>query len=427
MRDERNMSGNPEIQLYRLGAIEGSRSRWGAPVNYFGLKSWILVLFISILFATALTFVSVAKYTKKETVLGVTLGSAGVQRISALKPGIIKKVYVKSGQMVGAGQRLFLISYDPVLEGGSALGDQLAITDEAQQRFAQAQGEMKKKELIQTKISAEAKLNGLATEIVQLDNQRILQISRIELLQKDVDALGKLAEQQYISEAQFRQKEDGLLQAKQSLLQIEQSLSNDKNSLLQLKPQVASDTFAISEASANIDLSKAQFAEKKLGTQSTQGVEIVSTQGGRVADVQAREGDAVQANQVLGMVLPTSAVEPEEINLWVPSRAIGFVQKGTKVRVMFDAFPYETFGVGTGEVTDISMAPLMPNEIPVPIETKEQMYKIVVRLDSNEMAAYGRKWPLLPGMRLTADLVLDEKSLLDWWLDPLMATGKRMT
>ena len=39
--------------------------------------------------------------------------------------------------------------------------------------------------------------------------------------------------------------------------------------------------------------------------------------------------------------------------------------------------------------------------------------------------AYGKAWPLAAGMSLSADLVLEERSLLDWLLEPLLAAKKR--
>ena len=36
--------------------------------------------------------------------------------------------------------------------------------------------------------------------------------------------------------------------------------------------------------------------------------------------------------------------------LYVPSRAIGFVKSGQRVRLLYDAFPYQKFGPAWGEV-----------------------------------------------------------------------------
>ena len=56
---------------------------------------------------------------------------------------------------------------------------------------------------------------------------------------------------------------------------------------------------------------------------------------------------------------------------------------------------------------------------------REALYRVRVALLSSSQTAYGRDWPLSPGMRLTADLVLEDRSFLAWLLDPLLAAQKR--
>ena len=63
--------------------------------------------------------------------------------------------------------------------------------------------------------------------------------------------------------------------------------------------------------------------------------------------------------------------------------------------------------------------------LPVPIETREALYRIVVRIDDAAVNGYGRKWALAPGMRLAADMILDERNLWEWLLDPLIAAKRR--
>jgi membrane fusion protein len=92
---------------------------------------------------------------------------------------------------------------------------------------------------------------------------------------------------------------------------------------------------------------------------------------------------------------------------------------------MYDAFPYQRFGVGRGVVRTVGRAPVAPQDLPVAIETREPLYRVQVRLSRQEIDAYGRKWSLSPGARLRADLVLDERSLLTWLFDPLAAAVKR--
>lgn len=402
-----------------------ARSRLGEPINNFGLSYWAVVGLMVAVFASAATFVTTVKYAKKETVAGEVIPADGVDKLSPLRAGVVEKVWVKSNQAVSKGQPVFSISYDSILQNGQGFGGRLNDVSKTQILTAEQQGQSHKQQAIESAIQTENTIAGLKTSIDQYQQQKVLQAARVKILQQSLDAAEKLASQQYLSEYALGQRKDALLQGQQSLLQLDQNISQAESQIGQLKAQLASEKQAAAEADAAMRLTRAQMEEHDLSNLSTEGAQIVAPKTGQITNIQAREGDLVEPTQTLGLIVPNSSELQQEVTLWVPSRAIGFVQVGGKVRLMLDAFPYQTFGLAKGRVAEISTAPVNPNELPVPIDTREQMYKVMVSLDEDHLTAYGRTWRFLPGMRVTADLVLDEKSFLDWLLDPLQAARKR--
>lgn len=415
-----------EGKLFRDEAVRAFLLRDGKPIGIIGVPGWFLTSFLICLLVTAGIFVTAARYARKETVLGIVASDIGVERIAALKAGVVKKSLVSSGQTVVPGQPLFLLSFDTVLEHGEALSGRINQTTQAQLTSARQQNTFKLEQILQVRAEAEARRQAATEDLAQLGDQIALQQDRVALLEKDYLASTTLFDHQYISELQMMYKKDTLLQAKQSLSQLEQRQAQSASQIRQTDAQIRSSRLAEAEARAARELDDSRYDEKLITSQSASTAAVISQAGGRVTNVQAKVGDVVAPNQTLALVVPADTKSSQHIDLWVPSRAVGFVQTGTPVRLMFDAFPYQTFGVGNGRVVEVSTAPLMPNEISVPIETREQMYKIVVTLDRDELTAYGRNWKLMPGMRLTADLVLEERSFLDWLLDPLLAAKRRV-
>ncbi|MFL5160676.1 MAG: HlyD family efflux transporter periplasmic adaptor subunit, partial [Microvirga sp.] len=112
--------------------------------------------------------------------------------------------------------------------------------------------------------------------------------------------------------------------------------------------------------------------------------------------------------------------------LFVPSRAIGFVEPGQRVRLMVDAFPYQRFGTLGGSVATVSRAVLSPNEVLGKVALTEPAYRITVRLDRQDIDAFGRAAPLQPDMTLKADIVLEGRSLVAWLFEPLISVRGRM-
>jgi membrane fusion protein len=157
----------------------------------------------------------------------------------------------------------------------------------------------------------------------------------------------------------------------------------------------------------------------KLGTQFN----LVAQSAGQVTWLQAKPGATVTAGRTLGVMMPEGSQLFAE--LWVPSSAIAFVDVGTEVRLMYDAFPYQKFGVGHARIVKIARSPTSPEELPADLQAVESQYRLLAALDDQQMQAYGKALALAPGMRLKADLVLEKRSLLDWLLEPLLAAKRR--
>jgi membrane fusion protein len=112
--------------------------------------------------------------------------------------------------------------------------------------------------------------------------------------------------------------------------------------------------------------------------------------------------------------------------LYVPSRAAGFVEAGQSVRLLYDAFPFQRFGAARGEVMSVSSTVLTPTEVNAAVKLEEPVYRVLVRLDRQSVDAFGRPMALQVGMALTADIILENRSLMDWLLQPIHAIRGRM-
>ena len=56
---------------------------------------------------------------------------------------------------------------------------------------------------------------------------------------------------------------------------------------------------------------------------------------------------------------------------------------------------------------------------------KEPVFRIRVSLSREAMQAYGQAIPMQPGMLVSAEIVFDRRSLLQWLFDPIYAVGRR--
>ena len=92
---------------------------------------------------------------------------------------------------------------------------------------------------------------------------------------------------------------------------------------------------------------------------------------------------------------------------------------------MCDAFPYQKFGPAWGEVREVSASVLTPAEVSAAVPVQEPVYRVVAALDAQSLRAFGAQVPLQPGMALTADVILEERSFAEWLFEPLLALRAR--
>jgi membrane fusion protein len=144
---------------------------------------------------------------------------------------------------------------------------------------------------------------------------------------------------------------------------------------------------------------------------------------GRVSALQATIGQNADPRHLQLEIIPSDSDLQAE--LFVPTRAIGFVKVGQPVRILYEAFPYQHFGTYSGQTVKVSQTILTSSDVAIPLPLKEPAYRVSVSLDRRDIDAYGKKIPLQAGMLLKADIILEKRSLMQWLLEPLLSARLR--
>jgi membrane fusion protein len=411
--------------LFRDQAVSAARSRMGSPAETFGLSSWLLTGFLGALLVAGFAFLFFTQYARVERVPGLVQPDAGAIKLTTTRAGVISRVFVKQGQPVPAGAPLMKVALDATVDGGHVSG--LYSTAAAQQEDAIGALTLARRASAQEQQAySQTKQAGVADEIRRLEAQLELQRGRQALSEQNVASARELFEKRLLPAIQLRQREDNLLEAKISVSSLERQLDEARTSLAQARIEARRAQAEEASAQADIAKSRAELMEKRATFAGEGEIILTAERAGRVAALTARAGQTAAPGEQLAILLPKDSKLTAE--LWVSSKAIGFVRKGDRVRLMYEAFPYQRFGVGGGTITEIADAPVAPADQPAGVEsgeTKELLYRVVATLDRQSVAAYEREWPLMPGMRLSGEIILDSRSLIDWVLDPILAMRAR--
>jgi multidrug efflux pump subunit AcrA (membrane-fusion protein) len=115
------------------------------------------------------------------------------------------------------------------------------------------------------------------------------------------------------------------------------------------------------------------------------------------------EGDAL-----CEMVAENDTVEAE---LSVPEWGMGRIKNGQRVRLLYDAFPYQRFGIRYGSVRWISPSTSLSKE--------KQGFRALTEIRDEAIQVDGQPRSLLPGMSGKAEIVVGRRSLISYAFEPI--------
>jgi membrane fusion protein len=406
--------------LFRQEVVEARRGEWlGSIIIVAPLSRWLLTVLAVALAATILLFLVFGHYTRRETVTGQLVPSAGLLNIVAPSAGTIVTLHVRDGEQVKAGEVLVELSSN---QDSAALGDTHSLVgQQLDTQRARLQADLSDQQQL-----AQQQSDALRSKIVLLQAQQAQIAGQLAIEQKQVadnqDLLERfvpLGSKGYVSQMQIQQQRGALLDAQSQYktltrqqLDVRQQLDETHQQLAQLPLDSAAKRNDTERQLAGVAQSIAQNELQRATVLRAPSDGIVST-------VLPKTGQMVSAGQSLLSIVSAGSVL--QAQLLVPSRAIGFIDPGSRVVLRYEAFPYQKFGQQYGEVTDVSRSALTASEIIALIgqQSQEPLYRVQVKLDSQAVLAYGKDEPVKPGMVLQADVLMDRRSLLEWVFEPL--------
>jgi membrane fusion protein len=411
----------PQLSLFRQEAIEFQQHhrQWGELALLQPLSTKIMTWFITTVVAVVLAFLFLGHYARKETVVGYLTPVAGTSKVFIPQQGTITEIYVKEGQEIEKGQPLFAVETSQIAANGQDVNTTMLDTLESQRNLLtnQIAAEQERTKSEQERLTA--LIGGLETEISQLRAQIELQNEQIRVSDNLVSSVTGLRAKGYISELEFRQRELAALEQKQKLNSLNQQLAARHNQLTETR-------YSLHQL-PTVMAQKIQSLRSELSTTEQRIAEINGRRAyiiragavGRVSTLQATVGQFADPRRLQLEIVPSDSVLQAE--LFVPTRAIGFVRPGQKVRMKYEAFPYQKFGTYTGQIIKVSHTIVTSADASGPIALREPVYRVTASLERTDIDAYGEKIPLQADMLLSADIILEHRSLVGWLLDPLLS------
>ncbi|MCO7224309.1 HlyD family secretion protein [Pleionea sp. CnH1-48] len=380
------------------------------------LLSYLIVTLLSF-FIISLVVVSLSTYSRKVSVRGILMPLHGEIKVYSEISGIIDSVLVEGGGYVDEEQPLFEIKR-------SLIDEQGVDYNKAKLNELQRQKSLLKKTIKETRQLFESdrsvskiQLKSLKMELAKLKELLALENEQKSVLQEQLSNISDLVSKGHASKKLSWDYEKNIVAQRVKIKATEGNIVKLESQVHQLELEGVATINSNSIKINNLEKELSLIETSLLDSRMKNNVRIVSPVSGHVSFLQVHKGQKIDQNLLLATILPKKNQLIAEVQ--VPSSAISELYPGKLVKIKFDAFPYQEFGLFDGQVIEVSSSVLKPEEIVAQLKPVVPVYLVKVELEDERIVRKGKSYELQSGMLLDAEVIIETMQIIDWFINTL--------
>lgn len=173
----------------------------------------------------------------------------------------------------------------------------------------------------------------------------------------------------------------------------------------------------IQELASQINSTQTELAQTEKQIQASQFElkqrQLLAPADGTVFHIAARgKGSVVQPGEKMIEIAPQNSTLILKAQI-TPTDS-GFLKPGMPVKVKFDAYPFQDYGVSEGEL--ISISP--DSKVTETPQGQQESYELEVALEKPYIIDQGKRVQLTPGQTATAEVIIRQRRVIDFFIDP---------
>lgn len=412
------------MKLFRDEAIDHQRSKLMGDVVFDNpIKLSVIIFSLVFLLGIVIVFFFTQEYRQKASVSGYLVPQKGLTTIMVEQPAVIQKFYIQAGDKIKKNDNLVLMGTGKALSSGRVVSREIidSLDRELEQIDSRIINENNMEDL-------RNKLLDVTTKKLQKDINFFAEEREILLRAKNIKdnqlaILDDMTKKGYGTKRDSNEEELKLLDYRQRLNKAEVNFVSKKQELIDTKNRSAVDSLNTKTTLSDLQQRKEQIFQQKINLLSQESYNIRSPVDGVVTSIFETLGSNLLTGSPILTIQPNDSVLIAK--LAVPSRSIGLISDNQEVSLYYEAFPYQRFGVFKGIISNISLNVISPRQFNGPIEMSESFYFVDVTLSKNTVRAYGKDIPLLAGMKLKAEVILEKNTLVEWLISPIRAVSRK--
>lgn len=411
-------------KLYRKEAIEYKKLHWkGKALLLAGMPAWLIVILSSCFLIALISTLILCTFTQRIDVRGEVITLPHSVNVFAPQQGFVLNQYVKVGDIVKKGQKLYEIDISRNTTNGNVSLAQTAVINE---KIINAESIITKliRNKDETLNALDTQLNTIKKSLSETTSMLANTQAGLNKMHQNLSSYDKYLKEGLITKDQYNYQHSLYFQqqsAYQSLVSQKMQLESQITQFTSDKVTKAADfDNQISNQQNQINDYKNQLVE----SDAKGNVIIKATTDGRIESLAVTKGQMVDNGSSLAQIKPTGNVEYYLI-LWLPNNSIPYVKPGDTINIRYDAFPADKFGQFPGEVISISSMPASRQEMSeytnVNNGTNQQelaLYKTIVKIKQKSFSYNGKTLYLSNGLKAEAVVFLEERPLYMWMFTP---------
>jgi HlyD family secretion protein len=259
----------------------------------------------------------------------------------------------------------------------------------AQDRFfdVQQQAQENRESLAQATSAVEQARSRLEEQ--ENSYQNLIKKSQAEIEQASL----RLEEQQRSDQTLASSGKLEQLQTAEGIQELESQITEVKSEIAQTEKQIESSKFELKQR------------------------ELTAPDDGTVFHISARgKGAVVQPGERMIEIAPKDSTLI--LKAQIPPTDSGFLKKGMPVKIKFDAYPFQDYGISEGTLISISPDSKVAETAQGQQGQENNYYELKVELDKPYILDQGKRIELTPGQTATAEIIVRQRRVIDFFLDP---------
>jgi len=422
-----------------------------APSPLGRMVLWALLIFLALLIVGSM----VGKIDIVAVAEGKLVPATYLKIVQPADAGVVKEILVAEGESVKKGQTLLrmdasLSDSDIKSLNADYWSRRLAqkridaeLTNTPLVRAADDPPELFARVLAQYNANRNAYQSAVAQEQATLQKARFDLVSAQEVKAKLLQTLPhyreqekaykELADEGYAGKLMYTDKQRERIEKEQDLRAQESAILAAQSTIAQSErkiAQITADNRKQLEAERADNMPHLEKSTQDLAKEQHKHeyLELKAPQDGIIKDLATHTiGTVASPGTILMTLVPKDEVLKAEV--WVKNDDIGFIYPDLSAKLKLAAFTFQKYGMLEGKVVQVSADASEQggndqNAGSTGSANKAKpatplAYKTVIELKSQNLAADGVKYPLSPGMQVSAEINLGTRTVMEYFLSPV--------